>query len=289
MKKVGKAVILAAGKGTRFLPYTKACPKEMLPVVDTPSLQLILQEVVSAGIKDVLIIISPDKKMIEKHFSVDKDFENFLIFNGKHQDAKIINDISKMANVSFAYQQVANGSGNAVLLAQEFLAGEAGVILNGDDLIYTQNSVTKQLAQVYEKYGKTVIGVQKVEPKAICKYGSIQIDQRLDSKTFFINRIVEKPPVTEAPSFYAALGRYIISPDFFDYLKKTPVSKNGELQFTDALNLQAMQAGICAYDFEGIRYDLGDKLGYLKATVEYGLRDQNLGEDFAKYLKTLDI
>ena len=289
MKKVGKAVILAAGKGTRFLPYTKACPKEMLPVVDTPSLQLILQEVVSAGIKDVLIIISPDKKMIEKHFSVDKDFENFLIFNGKHQDAKIINDISKMANVSFAYQQVANGSGNAVLLAQEFLAGEAGVILNGDDLIYTQNSVTKQLAQVYEKHGKTVIGVQKVEPKAICKYGSIQIDQRLDSKTFFINRIVEKPPVTEAPSFYAALGRYIISPDFFDYLKKTPVSKNGELQFTDALNLQAMQAGICAYDFEGIRYDLGDKLGYLKATVEYGLRDQNLGEDFAKSLKTLDI
>ena len=131
--------------------------------------------------------------------------------------------------------------------------------------------------------------MQKVEPKAICKYGSIQIDQRLDSKTFFINRIVEKPPVTEAPSFYAALGRYIISPDFFDYLKKTPVSKNGELQFTDALNLQAMQAGICAYDFEGIRYDLGDKLGYLKATVEYGLRDQNLGEDFAKYLKTLDI
>ena len=289
MKKVGKAVILAAGKGTRFLPYTKACPKEMLPVVDTPSLQLILQEVVSAGIKDVLIIISPDKKMIEKHFSVDKDFENFLIFNGKHQDAKIINDISKMANVSFAYQQVANGSGNAVLLAQEFLAGEAGVILNGDDLIYTQNSVTKQLAQVYEQYGKTVIGVQKVEPKSICKYGSIQIDQRLDAKTFFINRIVEKPPVAEAPSFYAALGRYIISPDFFDYLKNTPVSKNGELQFTDALNLQAMHEGICAYDFDGIRYDLGDKLGYLKATVEYGLRDKNLGEDFAKYLKTLDI
>jgi len=289
MKKVSKAVILAAGRGTRFLPYTKACPKEMLPVVDTPSLQLIVQEVVDAGINDVLIIISPDKKMIEKHFSVDKEFENFLIFNGKHKDAKALNDIGKMANVTFAYQQVANGSGNAVMLAKEFLNGEAGAVLNGDDLVYSQNSVTKQLADVYQKYGKTVIGVQKVEPKAISKYGSVQIDQRPDEKTFFINRIVEKPPVIEAPSFYAALGRYIISPDFFDYLQKTPVSKNGELQFTDALNLQAMQTGICAYDFEGVRYDLGDKLGYLKAIVEYGLRDQNLGNDFEKYLKKIKI
>ena len=289
MKKVSKAVILAAGRGTRFLPYTKACPKEMLPVVDTPSLQLIVQEIVDAGINDVLIIISPDKKMIEKHFSVDKEFENFLIFNGKHKDAKVLNDIGKMANVTFAYQQVANGSGNAVMLAKEFLNGEAGAVLNGDDLVYSQNSVTKQLADVYQKYGKTVIGVQKVEPKAISKYGSIQIDQRPDEKTFFINRIVEKPPVIEAPSFYAALGRYIISPDFFDYLQKTPVSKNGELQFTDALNLQAMQTGICAYDFEGVRYDLGDKLGYLKAIVEYGLRDQNLGNDFAEYLKNVKI
>ena len=289
MKKVSKAVILAAGRGTRFLPYTKACPKEMLPVVDTPSLQLIVQEVVDAGINDVLIIISPDKKMIEKHFSVDKEFENFLIFNGKHKDAKLLNDIGKMAKITFAYQKVANGSGNAVMLAKEFLNGEAGAVLNGDDLVYTDNSVTKQLADVYQKYGKTVIGVQKVEPKAISKYGSIQIDQRPDEKTFFINRIVEKPPVMEAPSFYAALGRYIISPDFFDYLQKTPVSKNGELQFTDALNLQAMQTGICAYDFEGARYDLGDKLGYLKAMVEYGLRDKNLGNDFAEYLKNLKI
>ena len=289
MKKVSKAVILAAGRGTRFLPYTKACPKEMLPVVDTPSLQLILQEVIDAGIKDVLFIISPDKKMIEKHFSVDKEFEDFLIFNGKHQDAKAIHDIGKMANAKFAYQFVANGSGNAVLLAQEFLAGEPGAILNGDDLVYGDVSVTKQLADVYEKYQKTVIGVQKVQAKAISKYGSVDIAERKDEKTFFINRIVEKPAVTEAPSLYAALGRYIISPDFFDYLKKTPVSKNGELQFTDALNLQAMQKGICAYNFDGTRYDLGDKLGYLKATVEYGLRDKQLGADFAQYLKNLDI
>lgn len=289
MKKVDKAVILAAGRGTRFLPYTKACPKEMLPVVDTPSLQLILQEVVSAGIKDVLIIISPEKQVIQKHFSVDKEFENFLIFHGKHQDAKLLNDIGKMANVSFAYQQVANGSGNAVLLAEEFLAGEPGVVLNGDDLIYAQTSVVKQLVDVYEKQNKTVIGVQKVEPKAISKYGSIQIDQKVDDKTFFVSRIAEKPPVMEAPSFYAALGRYIISSDFFSYLKRTPLTAKGELQFTDALNLQAMESGIYAFDFEGIRYDLGDKLGYLKAVVEYGLRDNNLGKDFAQYLKNLEF
>ena len=289
MKKVCKAVILAAGRGTRFLPYTKACPKEMLPIVDTPSLQLIVQEVISAGIKDVLIIISPEKQMIQKHFSIDKEFENFLIFHGKHQDAKILNDIGKMANVSFVFQQVANGSGNALLLAEEFLAGEPGVILNGDDLIYSQTSVVKQLVDVYEKYNKTIIGVQKVDPKAISKYGSMQIDQKIDEKTFFVNRIAEKPSVMEAPSFYAALGRYIISPDFFNYLKNTPLTAKGELQFTDALNLQAMQKGICAFDFEGIRYDLGDKLGYLKAIVEYGLRDKNLGNEFAQYLKKLEF
>ncbi len=287
MKKVNKAIILAAGRGTRFLPYTKACPKEMLPVVDTPSLQLIVDEVVNAGIKDILIIISPDKTMIEKHFSVDGDFENFLTQHGKKAEAKLLHDIGTMANIKFAYQKVANGSGSAVLLAEEFLDGQAGAVLNGDDLIYTDNSVTKQLADCYEKYGTTVIGVQKVLPENIVKYGSIDVVEQKDDRTFFIKNIVEKPAVDKAPSFYAALGRYVISADFFDYLRKISVAKNGELQFTDALNLQAQTNGIYAYDFEGLRYDLGDKLGYLKATVEYGLRDENLGAKFAEYLKQL--
>jgi len=289
MKKVSKAVILAAGRGTRFLPYTKACPKEMLPVVDTPSLQLILQEIVDAGIKDVLFVISPDKEMIKKHFSADEEFENFLLSKGNEKEAQNLRLISNMADIRFAYQMVANGSANAVLLAEEFLAGEAGAILNGDDLIYTTNSVTKQLADAYEKYQKTVVGVQKVEPSQISKYGSVDIAQQLDEKAFLIKNIVEKPALQEAPSLYAALGRYIISPDFFDYIRKISVAKNGEMQFTDALNLQAQTEGICAFDFEGKRYDLGDKLGYLKATVEYGLRDPKLGNDFAEYLKTLDI
>lgn len=289
MKKVSKAVILAAGRGTRFLPYTKACPKEMLPIVDTPSLQLIADEVVSAGIKDILIIISPDKKMIEKHFSVDREFEDFLLAAGKTAEAEMLRAIGTTANISYAYQKVANGSGNAVLLAEEFLDGEAGAVLNGDDLIYGGVSATKQLADAYEKYGKTVIGVQEVAPENIVKYGAVDIAEKKDERTFFIKNIVEKPPVEKAPSFYAALGRYIVSPDFFRYLRKISVAANGELQFTDALNLQAQTEGICAYYFEGKRYDIGDKLGYLQATVEYGLRDKNLGGRFAEYLKTLTL
>ena len=163
---------------------------------------------------------------------------------------------------------------------------EAGAVLNGDDIVYGK-SATAQLAECYEKTGKTVIGVQQVEKSQIVKYGSINIVEKLDPRTFVINSIVEKPPVEKAPSFYAALGRYVISPDFFDFLAKTKVAKNGELQFTDALNIQAAEQNICAYDFEGKRYDVGDKLGYLKATVEYALRDQNLKEGFYDYLKTI--
>lgn len=288
MEKIKKAVILAAGRGTRFLPYTKACPKEMLPVVDTPSLQLIVEEVVQAGIKDVLIIISPDKKMIEKHFSVDDVFEDFLTQHGKAAEAKVLHDIGTLANVSFAYQMVANGSGNALLLAEDFLQGEAGAVLNGDDLMFG-TSVTGQLAACYEKFGTTVIGVQQVAPENIVKYGAIAIEEKKDENTFFIKNIVEKPAVKDAPSFFAALGRYVISKDFFRYLKEIPVAANGELQFTDALNLQAQRKGIFAFCFDGKRYDLGDKLGYLQATVEYGLRDEALGKKFAAYLKTLEL
>lgn len=288
MDKIKKAVILAAGRGTRFLPYTKACPKEMLPVVDTPSLQLIVDEVADAGIKDVLIIISPDKKMIEKHFSVDAEFEDFLNAHGKSAEAAMLRDIATRANISFAYQTVANGSGKAVLLAEDFLQGEAGAVLNGDDLVYGK-SVVGQLASCYEKCGTTVIGVQEVAPEAIVKYGAIDIKEQTDQRTFFIKNIVEKPAVKDAPSFFAALGRYVISKDFFKYLRQIPVAKNGELQFTDALNLQAQTQGAYAYCFEGRRYDLGDKLGYLQAMVEYGLRDKALGDKFAAYLKEIEF
>ena len=175
MKKIRKAVILAAGRGTRFLPYTKACPKEMLPVVDTPSLQLIVQEAVSAGIKDVLIVISPEKDVIRRHFSVDAGFEDFLLAHGKKAEAREIHEIGTMANVSFAVQKVADGSGKALLLAESFLDGEAGAVLNGDDLVYSSVSAVKQLCDCWETFGGTVVGVQKVSEKDISKYGSVKI------------------------------------------------------------------------------------------------------------------
>lgn len=287
MKKIRKAVILAAGRGTRFLPYTKACPKEMLPVVDTPSLQLIVQEAVSAGIKDVLIVISPEKDVIRKHFSVDAEFEDFLLAHGKKAEAREIHEIGTMANVSFAVQKVADGSGKALLLAESFLAGEAGAVLNGDDLVYSLVSAVKQLCDCWETFGGTVVGVQKVSEKDISKYGSVKIAADEGNGTFFIDGIKEKPAAPEAPSLYAALGRYVVSADFFGYLRRVPVAENGELQFTDALNLQAAEKGIYAKVFEGRRYDLGSKAGYLAANVEYALRDENLGGDFAEYIKNL--
>lgn len=287
MKKIRKAVILAAGRGTRFLPYTKACPKEMLPVVDTPSLQLIVQEAVSAGIKDVLIVISPEKDVIRKHFSVDAVFEDFLLAHGKKAEAREIHEIGTMANVSFAVQKVADGSGKALLLAESFLDGEAGAVLNGDDLIYSSVSAVKQLCDCWETFGGTVVGVQKVSEKDISKYGSVKIAADEGNGTFFIDGIKEKPAAPEAPSLYAALGRYVVSADFFGYLRRVPVAENGELQFTDALNLQAAEKGIYAKVFEGRRYDLGSKAGYLAANVEYALRDENLGGGFAEYLKNL--
>ncbi|HIW55792.1 MAG TPA: UTP--glucose-1-phosphate uridylyltransferase [Firmicutes bacterium] len=287
MKKIRKAVILAAGRGTRFLPYTKACPKEMLPVVDTPSLQLIVQEAVSAGIKDVLIVISPEKDVIRKHFSVDAGFEDFLLAHGKKAEAREIHEIGTMANVSFAVQKVADGSGKALLLAESFLDGEAGAVLNGDDLVYSSVSAVKQLCDCWETFGGTVVGVQKVSEKDISKYGSVKIAADEGNGTFFIDGIKEKPAAPEAPSLYAALGRYVVSADFFGYLRRVPVAENGELQFTDALNLQAAEKGIYAKVFEGRRYDLGSKAGYLAANVEYALRDENLGGGFAEYLKNL--
>lgn len=287
MKKIRKAVILAAGRGTRFLPYTKACPKEMLPVVDTPSLQLIVQEAVSAGIKDVLIVISPEKDVIRRHFSVDAGFEDFLLAHGKKAEAREIHEIGTMANVSFAVQKVADGSGKALLLAESFLDGEAGAVLNGDDLIYSSVSAVKQLCDCWETFGGTVVGVQKVSEKDISKYGSVKIAADEGNGTFFIDGIKEKPAAQEAPSLYAALGRYVVSADFFGYLRRVPVAENGELQFTDALNLQAAEKGIYAKVFEGRRYDLGSKAGYLAANVEYALRDENLGGGFAEYLKNL--
>ncbi|MEG1528434.1 MAG: UTP--glucose-1-phosphate uridylyltransferase [Clostridia bacterium] len=285
---VNKACILAAGRGTRFLPYTKAVSKEMIAVVDRPAISLIVDEVISSGIKDILIVISHDKEQIIKYFSPDQDLQNFLIAKNKPILAKLVQEIGDRANISYVFQSVANGSGEAVKLAKEFCDNSPCVILNGDDAIYNANkTATTQLIECYEKYNHTVIGVQQVTRQQISAYASCNIVASF-AKAHLVDQVIEKPCEQQIKSLLAPLGRYVITPDFFNYLDKITPANNGELQFTDAINLQANKVGIYAYEFEGRRYDLGDKLGYLEAVVEYALRDNLLGEPFARYLKTLN-
>ncbi len=288
---VKKAVILAAGRGTRFLPYTKAMPKEMIAVVDKPAISLIVDEIVSSGIKDILIVISPDKKSIEKHFAVDKDLEEFLISRHKERECEIVKSISREANVSFAYQYQAIGSGDAVSKAEDFANGEPVAILNGDDAMFTANEkpVTQQLCECFEEYGKSVLGVQTVDKEAIKKYASCDVVKSY-GRAHLIRSVYEKPKTdAEIKSLLAPLGRYVIDGKFFDYIRKTPIASNGELQFTDSLKLEAEEQGIMAYDFVGKRYDLGDKLGYVIASVEYAMRHNEIGEKFKDYLRNLKI
>lgn len=285
---INKAVILAAGRGTRFLPYTKANPKEMIAVVDKPALQLVVEEVVESNIKDILIVISHEKDAVKQYFSKDQKLEEFLLSRQKFAELEVVKDLHKMANIQFTYQENAGGSGEAVMLAKEFANGEAVAVLNGDDVMYTENnkSVTSQLCECFCRNKTSVIGVQEVERSAISKYGAIEIISQ-QGRDIKIKGIVEKPQPQDAPSLFAALGRYIISGDFFDFLGRTQRAKNGELQFTDALKLQAAEKGIFAHEFCGKRYDLGDKLGYIKAVAEYGLRHKEIGRDFEKYILAL--
>lgn len=291
MTKVTKAVILAAGRGTRFLPFTKAMPKEMLPVVDKPAIQLIVEEVVASGIKDILIVISPDKTAVEKHFDNDAELNDFLKSKGKLKELQMVESIAKLANVSYAFQKVANGSGEAVLLAEKFAQGQPVVMLNGDDAMYTGDGVpvTRQVADCYEKYGKTVLGCQKVSREAIVKYASCDVVESY-GRANLIRGIIEKPTSDDQiKSLLAPLGRNVLAPSIYDVIRRTKVAPNGELVITDSFQIQAQEKGIIAYEFSGTRYDLGDKLGYLKATVEFALRDAKLGEGFKEYLKSIEL
>ncbi len=287
MNKVNKAVIIAAGRGTRFLPFTKAVPKELLPVVDTPAIQLIAEEIVNAGIRDILIVDSEEKKAIRNHFTQDPQLAAFLKSRGKYKEEEALEKISEMANFTYVSQKEATGSADAVYLAKEFANHEPIAVLNGDDVMEArQHGVTAQLKECFEANGNTVIGVQEVAREQIRKYGAIRILSQ-QGRTYRIDSIVEKPQPSEAPSFMAALGRYVISADFFGFIDRTPIAANGEHQFTDALKLQAKEQGIFAYEFEGKRYDLGDKFGFLQANVESMLQSAEYGETLRRYLTEL--
>ncbi len=287
--KITKAVIPAAGFGTRFLPATKAMPKEMLPIIDTPTLQYIVKEAVDSGITDILIIIGKNKKCIEDHFDRSVELEDLLVKGGKSRELKMVRDIADMAHIYYVRQKEMNGSGNAILEAEAFVGNEPFAVMFGDDLIYNESKpCLKQLIDAYETTGKSIVGVQEVPREEAPKYGII-VPGRTKGRYTEMKGIVEKPSIDELPSTYAGLGRYILKPEIFDIIKRSKPHANGEVYITDAILETIDIDGVYAYDFEGRRYDIGDKEGYLEATVEYALRDEKLREGFVKYLKGLKI
>ena len=287
MQKIRKAVIPAAGFGTRFLPATKAMPKEMLPIVDKPTIQYIAEEILESGIDQILIISGHAKRAIEDHFDSSPELESHLYEHGKMSVLKEIRKISSI-KIHYVRQQYMRGLGDAILCAKEFVDGEPFGVILGDDVVYhPKTPALKQLMEQYEQTGGTVIGCQRVAPDRVSAYGIIAGKEINDKGLLKVDDMVEKPSISEAPSRVAALGRYVITPEVFEVLEQTEPGKGGEIQLTDALCVMAHTGNVYAYCFEGKRYDTGDKLGFLKATVEYALRRDDLGDDFYTYLKNL--
>lgn len=281
---VRKAIIPAAGLGTRFLPATKAQPKEMLPIVDKPTLQYIIEEAINSGIEEILIITGRNKKSIEDHFDKSVELELELEAKGKQELLDEVRKISDMVNIHYIRQKEPKGLGHAIHCAKSFIGNEPFAVLLGDDIVYAEKPCLKQMVEVYDEYKTTILGVQDVKDTDVDKYGIIS-GMKIEDRVFKVKGLVEKPKVGEAPSNIAILGRYIINPAIFEILEHTEPGKGGEIQLTDALKELAKQEAMYAYNFEGKRYDVGDKAGFLMATVEFALRRDNLKDGFMEYLK----
>lgn len=283
--KVRKAVIPAAGLGTRFLPVTKSVPKEMLPIVDKPTIQYIIEEIVDSGIEDILIITGRNKDIITNHFDNVPELEFNLKMKGKEKELKMIEDITNMAHIFTVRQKEAKGLGHAVLCAKEFVGDEPFAVVLGDDIVYNQEKpALKQMLEVFDEYQSSVIGVQTVADDQVDKYGIVS-GSMVAEDIYNVDDLVEKPAIGTAPSNLAILGRYVITPKIFEILEHTGKGAGGEIQLTDGLKTLATKQRIMAYNFKGRRYDVGDKLGFLEATVEYGLRTPGLEDRFMDYLK----
>ncbi|NLY36665.1 MAG: UTP--glucose-1-phosphate uridylyltransferase GalU [Tissierellia bacterium] len=282
--KVRKAVIPAAGLGTRFLPATKAMPKEMLPIVDKPTIQYIIEEAIASGIEEILIITGKNKRSIEDHFDRSFELEYELEKKNNLELLEIVRTVSELADVHYIRQKEAKGLGHAIYCAKAFVGDEPFAVMLGDDIVYSENTpCLKQMIDIYDHYQSSVLGVQRVADKDVSKYGIIDGDMVAD-RIYKVKDLVEKPSLDEAPSSVAILGRYIITPTIFDILAETKPGKGGEIQLTDALKQLALQEDMYAYDFIGRRYDAGNKQGYLEATVETALRISDLRDEFLSYL-----
>lgn len=286
--KVSKVVFPAAGMGTRFLPATKASPKEMLPLVDKPLIQYGVEEAVSSGLSEVVIITGRGKRAIEDHFDISFELEHELREKNKLKLLAEVERISNMVSISYIRQRKAMGLGHAVLCAESAVNGEPFVVILSDDIIDSKIPATKQMLRVFNKYQDPVVAICEVDRESVSSYGIIDGDE-VEDGIFRIKDLVEKPAVDKAPSNLAIIGRYILTPDIFGILKDTKPGKGGEVQLTDALRELIKKRPIYGYKFEGKRYDAGDKLGFLKATVEFALKDHSLGAAFRDYLVSIKM
>jgi len=291
--RVRKAVFPAAGLGTRFLPATKAQPKEMLPLVDKPIIQYGVEEAMAAGCDQIIIVTGRGKTSIEDHFDVSYELEKMLEERGKTDLLAIVRQISDMIHVAYVRQKEAMGLGHAVLMARELVGSEPFAVLLADDVIDSPKPCLKQMMEVFEESQCSIIATQEVNGPAISSYGVLdarRIEGRFQGRAYDVRNLVEKPKQEEAPSNLAIIGRYILTPTIFETLERTPLGTGGELQLTDGLRgLLSAGESIYGYTFEGKRHDTGDKLGFLKATVEFALKRSDLGPAFADYLKSLSI
>lgn len=284
--KVRKAVILAAGLGTRVLPATKAMPKEMLTIVDKPAIQYIVEEVTSAGIEDVLIILSRGKSVVQDHFDRSPELERALQDSGKIEMYENVTRIAQLGHLKYVRQQEMKGTGDAVMYAKSFVGDEPFVVIYGDDVIIGDDPATAQVCRAYEKYGKGVVAMKEVPTELVLKYCTLDVAPKGDN-IYDVTNMIEKPKPEEIISNFAILGRCVLPAKIFDILEKVPVGAGGEYQLTDAMKMLAQSEGMLGVDFTGKRYDMGNKLGILKAIVEVGLTHPEVGEGFREYLKEI--
>ena len=285
--KVRKAIIPAAGLGTRFLPATKAQPKEMLPIVDKPTLQYIIEEAIESGIEEILIITGRNKSSIENHFDRSVELELELEKSEKIELLKKVRKISDMVNIHYIRQKEPKGLGHAIHCAKSFIGNEPCAVLLGDDIVHNPSKpCLKQLIDAYDQYKTTILGVQEVASEDVYKYGIVE-GVHIEDRVYKVKDLIEKPSVEDAPSNIAILGRYIINPIIFEILEHIKPGKGGEIQLTDGLKELSKREAVYAYKFEGRRYDVGDKQGFLEATVEYALRNDELRDEFLSYLKNI--
>ncbi|PBI73829.1 UTP--glucose-1-phosphate uridylyltransferase, partial [Staphylococcus aureus] len=284
MKKIKKAIIPAAGLGTRFLPATKAMPKEMLPILDKPTIQYIVEEAARAGIEDIIIVTGRHKRAIEDHFDSQKELEMVLKEKGKSELLEKVQYSTELANIFYVRQKEQKGLGHAISSARQFIGNEPFAVLLGDDIVESEVPAVKQLIDVYEETGHSVIGVQEVPEADTHRYGIIDPLTK-NGRQYEVKKFVEKPAQGTAPSNLAIMGRYVLTPEIFDYLKTQKEGAGNEIQLTDAIERMNNDNQVYAYDFEGERYDVGEKLGFVKTTIEYALKDDSMREELTRFIK----